>query len=311
MPSLSLVTCNFPPRPSINAATALNKVTIIGSLAMTSQYIAVCVCVRPCVRCQSMSDSDSGSDSDLETIGLAAAARASSRPRASQQQQQQQQQQPRRGSTAAAVPGGEEEEEEEAAAAAAAAPAASQYVPASVELLAALQVTGGGGGGEGQSGQGASAAYSWHAAAAEFGAAESSLGAARSNDSAGAGAGAGAGADAGGQHHAEHGVRAVASDPPYADVPLHNANAVRGAVAIVQRGLCTFLDKARRVQEAGGVGVIFVNSAETLFVPHGTDDDPGGDIRIPAVCLRKKDGEALLAIASLGHQGAANIAMRF
>ena len=246
-----------------------------------------------------MSDSDSGSDSDLETIGLAAAARASSRPRASQQQQQQQQQRRRRGSTAAVAPGGE------AAAAAAAAPAASQYVPASVELLAALQVTGGGGGGggEGQSGQGASAAYSWHAAAAEFGAAESSLGAARSNDS--------AGADAGGQQHAEHGVRAVASDPPYADVPLHNANAVRGAVAIVQRGLCTFLDKARRVQEAGGVGVIFVNSAETLFVPHGTDDDPGGDIRIPAVCLRKKDGEALLAIASLGHQGAANIAMLF
>ena len=97
----------------------------------------------------------------------------------------------------------------------------------------------------------------------------------------------------------------------WGDVPLHNANAVRGAVAIVQRGLCTFLDKARRVQEAGGVGVIFVNSAETLFVPHGTDDDPGGDIRIPAVCLRKKDGEALLAIASLGHQGAANIAMLF
>ena len=51
-----------------------------------------------------------------------------------------------------------------------------------------------------------------------------------------------------------------------------------GAVVVVQRGVCTFLDKARRVQEAGGVGVLFVNSAETLFVPHGTDDDPGGSV---------------------------------
>ena len=63
----------------------------------------------------------------------------------------------------------------------------------------------------------------------------------------------------------------------------------------VQRGVCTCLDKARRVQEAGGVGVLFVNSAETLFVPHGTDDDPGGDVWIPAVCMRKGAGEALLA----------------
>jgi hypothetical protein len=50
---------------------------------------------------------------------------------------------------------------------------------------------------------------------------------------------------------------------------------------------------------------------ETLFVPHGTEDDPGGDIRIPAVCLRKKDGDMLLAIASLGHQGTAQITMTF
>lgn len=51
--------------------------------------------------------------------------------------------------------------------------------------------------------------------------------------------------------------------------------------------------------------------AETLFVPHGTPEDPGGDIRIPAVCLRKKDGDMLLAIASLGHEGTANITMTF
>ena len=74
-------------------------------------------------------------------------------------------------------------------------------------------------------------AYSWHAAAAEFGAAESSLGLSEQR-----------------LYGAPLGVRAVASDPLYADGPLHNANLVRGSVAIVQRGECTFLEKARRVQ---------------------------------------------------------------
>lgn len=38
-----------------------------------------------------------------------------------------------------------------------------------------------------------------------------------------------------------------------------------GRVVVVQRGVCSFVAKARRVQEAGGVGVIFVNTDEELF----------------------------------------------
>ena len=176
---------------------------------------------------QSISDSDSGSDSDLETIGLAAAARASTatgtalRPHAARTSLTQQRVQTHagRGSRSGA---GES--------------SSSQYVPATVQLLAveASQRTSDAG------------AYSWHAAAAEFGAAESSLGIAA--------------------NAASLGVRAVASDPIHADGPLHNANVVRGSIAIVQRGVCTFLEKARRVQ----VGWIFGHSTVgvALFDQH-------------------------------------------
>jgi hypothetical protein len=186
-----------------------------------------------CVRRQSTSDSDTGSDSDLETIGLArvsntahraatgtALRRHSAHTSPSQRQAQQDLQ-----SSTAWVTGAKS-----------AAPSpqlgrgprpvgteslSSQYVPAVVELLAA----------EANQGAGNAGAYSWHAAAAEFGAAESSLGLTEQRLSG-----------------APLGVRAVASDPLYADGPLHNDNLVRGSVAIVQRGECTFLEKARRVQ---------------------------------------------------------------
>ena len=193
-----------------------------------------------------MSDSDSGSDSDLETIGLAAAARASRTNKArngkalrsqTRQMRLSPQQTKQRLQTTAEMlgtqsgvstargtkPGGAEA-------------SSSQYVPATVELLAAQESN--------SKGVSHAGAYSWHAAAAEFGAAESSLGRTELSGAAGEhdsihSAGAGG---------APLGVRAVASDPIHADGPLHNANIVRGSIAIVQRGVCTFLEKARRVQ---------------------------------------------------------------
>ena len=40
---------------------------------------------------------------------------------------------------------------------------------------------------------------------------------------------------------------------------------------------------------------IFVNSSDALFVPHGSVDDPGADVRIACVCIRRRDGDKLLA----------------
>ena len=207
------------------------------------------------------SDSDTDSDGDFETVGRARLKQQRATGRQQGPAPTSPQPPPQPSNGGGATPG------------------AAQYVPASVELLGR---------------------DSWHAAAAEFGAAESALGS----------------------------VSVVAADPPFADGepcfstnllasvanlptcagPLRNGSEVRGAVVVVQRGVCTFLDKARRVQEAGGVGVLFVNSAETLFVPHGTDDDPGGDVWIPAVCMRKGDGEALLAEVVAGPEEGATMA---
>ena len=207
------------------------------------------------------SDSDTDSDGDFETVGRARLKQQRATGRQQGHAPTSPQPPPQPSNGGGATPG------------------AAQYVPASVELLGR---------------------DSWHAAAAEFGAAESALSS----------------------------VSVVAADPPFADGepcfspnllasvanlptcagPLRNGSEVRGAVVVVQRGVCTFLDKARRVQEAGGVGVLFVNSAETLFVPHGTDDDPGGDVWIPAVCMRKGDGEALLAEVVAGPEEGATMA---
>lgn len=205
----------------------------------------ICACLG--VLQQSISDSDSGSDSDLETIGLAAAAREANTRKlsksaaASPSSVARMNSSPSRAgqhiqSTAAPTrmkAAGEARPADPG-------PLSSQYVPAIVELLAAELERGTDGSTAG--------AYSWHAAAAEFGAAESSLG---RTDHLVSGAAADNGLTLGG---IPQGVRAVASDPPYADGPLHNTNIVRGSIAIVQRGHCTFLDKARRVQVGVAAG---------------------------------------------------------
>lgn len=56
--------------------------------------------------------------------------------------------------------------------------------------------------------------------------------------------------------------RLVCVDPPRADceAPLVNAAEVRGAVALVVRGGCSFAQKARRIQAAGAVAMILANN---------------------------------------------------
>ncbi len=55
--------------------------------------------------------------------------------------------------------------------------------------------------------------------------------------------------------------------PLQACTPLTNNNTVRGTAVLVQRGNCTFEDKARAVQNAGGVlMVVYDNQAGSYFV---------------------------------------------
>jgi hypothetical protein len=71
-----------------------------------------------------------------------------------------------------------------------------------------------------------------------------------------------------------------------------NALAVRGNVALVSRGTCPFVDKARNVQAAGAIGMVVADNAPGE--PTGlSGDDPG--ITIPAVRVTQEAGATLRA----------------
>ncbi|HEX6042918.1 MAG TPA: PA domain-containing protein [Pyrinomonadaceae bacterium] len=80
--------------------------------------------------------------------------------------------------------------------------------------------------------------------------------------------------------------------------PFSNAGAVSGKIALIERGLCGFAQKARNAGDAGAVGVlIYNNAANANGAPPGMADDGvnGAFVMIPAVSLRRADGLAIVA----------------
>ncbi len=71
-----------------------------------------------------------------------------------------------------------------------------------------------------------------------------------------------------------------------------NALAVRGNVALVDRGTCGFVDKARNVQAAGAIGMVVADNAPGE-VAGMSGEDPS--IAIPAVRITQAAGQALKA----------------
>jgi hypothetical protein len=80
--------------------------------------------------------------------------------------------------------------------------------------------------------------------------------------------------------------------------PIANRAAVRGAIAVVDRGECLFVEKVGNAQDAGAVGVVVINNVPGLITMGG--DDAG--ITIPAVMISQADG-ALLRAALAGGGG--------
>ncbi|MTV36083.1 PA domain-containing protein [Duganella radicis] len=83
-----------------------------------------------------------------------------------------------------------------------------------------------------------------------------------------------------------------------------NAQAVKGKIALIDRGVCTFVVKVRNVQEAGAIGAIIADN-----VPGAPPPGLGGSdarIVIPAVRITLEDGLALkqaLARRTRTHSG--------
>lgn len=76
-------------------------------------------------------------------------------------------------------------------------------------------------------------------------------------------------------------------------------NNVRGKFAIVDRGECMFINKVRKAQQLGAIGVIILDNApdsSALTLPQFEmlGDDGQNDVKIPVVLLYTKEGRLLL-----------------
>ncbi|HEY0370421.1 MAG TPA: PA domain-containing protein [Thermoanaerobaculia bacterium] len=70
-----------------------------------------------------------------------------------------------------------------------------------------------------------------------------------------------------------------------------NAAAINGNIALIDRGTCTFVEKARNAQNAGAVGVIVAdNRRDTCLPPPMGGDDT--DITIPVISVTQDQGNA-------------------
>ncbi len=84
----------------------------------------------------------------------------------------------------------------------------------------------------------------------------------------------------------------VYASPNTACAPLTNGAAVAGKIAIVDRGTCTFIVKAKNAQDAGAVGVIVAMIAPGPPIGLGGCD---GSITIPVVSVSQADGATIKA----------------
>lgn len=79
-------------------------------------------------------------------------------------------------------------------------------------------------------------------------------------------------------------------DPEKACEDIVNAAAVKGKIALIDRGVCFFVDKIKRAQDAGATGVIMVNNDDgPPIIMGGTNDT----ITIPGVMISRADGDLL------------------
>ena len=92
--------------------------------------------------------------------------------------------------------------------------------------------------------------------------------------------------------------------------PFTNATAVAGNIALIERGLCGFAQKARNATIAGAVGVVIYNNAANVNgAPPGMADDGinGQFVTIPTISIRRADG--LNIISALGSDVSLDIAV--
>ena len=91
--------------------------------------------------------------------------------------------------------------------------------------------------------------------------------------------------------------RLVAADPRLACSPLQNAADVAGAVALIERGDCTFEEKGAAAQAAGAAAVIVYDSEVGAYF---TASSSGGAVAIPLMLIPRRLGQNIMAVLASG-----------
>ena len=76
--------------------------------------------------------------------------------------------------------------------------------------------------------------------------------------------------------------------------PFNNAGAISGKIALIDRGVCTFVSKVSNAQNAGAVGVIIVDNAVNVPTPPAMGGSDSS-ITIPTVSITKANGDLIKA----------------
>lgn len=83
--------------------------------------------------------------------------------------------------------------------------------------------------------------------------------------------------------------KAVFAKPFHACVDIQNNDELNGKIAIIERGECTFVDKARRASKAGAKAVIIFDNVPDTSIknqpPFAMSGDGKDDVKIPTCFL--------------------------
>ncbi|XP_062509501.1 ER degradation-enhancing alpha-mannosidase-like protein 3 isoform X2 [Corticium candelabrum] len=85
------------------------------------------------------------------------------------------------------------------------------------------------------------------------------------------------------------------ADPPEACGSLENGQTLRGHVALIRRGSCTFIEKVINVQSVGAAAAVIVDNrpAEPGQLPFAMSSDVPSEVSIPSVFCLQTDGDLL------------------
>ena len=93
-------------------------------------------------------------------------------------------------------------------------------------------------------------------------------------------------------------VAATGSSGTDACTPITNVSAITGKIALIDRGTCEFAAKTKAAQDAGAIGVLIANNADTINLSGmapGTVPAINAAITIPAMLVGLQDGAAIRA----------------